>query len=360
MGIQLEEGDYMDNKKHLVLVGGGHSHLVFLKNFKYNKERLKITMISDDSLQYYSGMLSGYLMSKYTLEESTVNLETVCSQLNINLVLEKAVSIDPKEKDVILLSGRKIRYDLLSVNTGSKSMLVNTPSVGIRPIKNMMLLKNEILKGLHLKISVIGSGAAAIEVATSLNIYPKVQVTLMLSDHMLLKGVDRRAVSKAIKLVEKNGLKIDRSISPDLSEYDHVVVAKGISSTMVLDKEYFNLDAKGFPYVDDNLRLMDYESIFGAGDGVTVLSKDKMPKNGFYAISQGNLLCQNITAYLDNKPMKSYEPRSSHLAIIPVDQEVGIITFGSIAFCNRWCIKLKKQIDVKYMKRIKTMEAPHA
>ena len=55
--------------KHLLLVGGGHSHLAILKRLGMNPvPGLGVTLISRDINAPYSGMLPGYISGVYEYE----------------------------------------------------------------------------------------------------------------------------------------------------------------------------------------------------------------------------------------------------------------------------------------------------
>jgi hypothetical protein len=54
-------------KKHLVLVGGGHAHMVTLANIRRFVEKgYRVTVIGPSAYHYYSGMGPGMLMPGLT------------------------------------------------------------------------------------------------------------------------------------------------------------------------------------------------------------------------------------------------------------------------------------------------------
>ena len=72
---------------NIVLIGGGHSHSIFLKKFGMNPVRnIKITLISPESLTPYSGMIPGYISGNYTEEECHIDLRHLCNFSNTKFI----------------------------------------------------------------------------------------------------------------------------------------------------------------------------------------------------------------------------------------------------------------------------------
>ena len=57
-------------RKHLVLVGGGHAHMVTLANLRaFIEKGYKVTVIGPSPYHYYSGMEPGMLGRTYAPED---------------------------------------------------------------------------------------------------------------------------------------------------------------------------------------------------------------------------------------------------------------------------------------------------
>jgi NADH dehydrogenase FAD-containing subunit len=76
-------------QKHLVLVGGGHAHMVTLKNLhSFIEKGYKVTVIGPSGFHYYSGMGPGMLGKTYTPDDIRFATEHVVTKQGGNFVLE--------------------------------------------------------------------------------------------------------------------------------------------------------------------------------------------------------------------------------------------------------------------------------
>ena len=86
-------------KKHLVLVGGGHAHMVTLKNLHTFVDRgHEVTVIGPSQHHYYSGMGPGMLGKTYAPGEIRFATRHVVEKQGGRFILDKAERVDPEEK----------------------------------------------------------------------------------------------------------------------------------------------------------------------------------------------------------------------------------------------------------------------
>ena len=107
-------------KKHLVLAGGGHAHMMTLANLHQFVERgHRVTVIQPSAYHYYSGMGPGMLGTTYRPEEIRFATKHVVKKKGGTFVLGKIARVDPEAKTVALESGESLPFDVISFNVGS-------------------------------------------------------------------------------------------------------------------------------------------------------------------------------------------------------------------------------------------------
>ena len=76
---------------------------------------VRLTLISEQTLTPYSGMLPGYIAGHYTLAETHIDLNRLCRWANVRWIKGRVSNIDPDTSQVVVGS-RKISYDKLSID----------------------------------------------------------------------------------------------------------------------------------------------------------------------------------------------------------------------------------------------------
>ena len=106
----------MSRSQHLVLIGGGHSHAIALKEWQKNPiPNVKLTLITNVLQTPYSGMLPGYIAGFYRFEETHIDLKKLAQFAQTKLVLTTAIALDLIKNQVICADCPPIRFDILSI-----------------------------------------------------------------------------------------------------------------------------------------------------------------------------------------------------------------------------------------------------
>lgn len=358
--------------RHLVLVGGGHAQIAVLRNLAMKPmPGLRVTLISRDIMTPYSGMLPGFLEGVYDADEIVIDLSHLARLAGARFIAASVDHIDPDARTVTVMGRPPMRYDTLSINIGSNTDLTSIEgaaehAIPVKPISTLMGRLNPVLgdtSGRH--ISIIGGGAAGVEVAFSLKQrLPNCRISLFQRGNRLTpeypvgvsrdlksllerKGVDihlGQAVSRigAKSLCLENGTEI---------EVDLALMITAGAPPGWLGKTGLDLDDQGFIAVHPTLQTIGHDNVFVSGD-VASLTRDPRPKAGVFAVRAGQYLAENIRRQLLKRPLINWTPQSRYLALIGLGDKTAYAVRGGFGLNlghTGW--RLKEYIDRKFMTR---------
>ncbi len=372
--------------KDLVLIGGGHSHVAVLKKFGMKPlTGLQITLITRDVHTPYSGMLPGYIAGHYSYDESHIDLRPLAKFCGARLIHAPATYIQLEEKNVICGDRPPIRYDVLSINTGSTPSHIEVPgskehSLAVKPINEFLQGWDELMQQVlaskgEFKVVVVGAGAGGVEVALATqfhlhnllreNSYPldSLQFDLIagtgpvLATHntSIQKRFRRVLAEREITLhkgskakrVNANAIELDNG---QILQADAIIWATHASAPGWYKESGLAVDERGFVAVNDSLQSISHVDVFAAGDIASVVDYPR-PKSGVFAVRQGPPLYKNIRRALTNKPLKRHVPQISFLSLISTGDKCAIGSRGIFTFEGAWIWKLKDFIDREFMRK---------
>ncbi|MDP2021774.1 MAG: bifunctional NADH dehydrogenase FAD-containing subunit/selenide, water dikinase SelD, partial [Hydrogenophaga sp.] len=89
--------------RDLVLVGGGHSHVVVLRMLAMQPEPgLRITLICTDVDTPYSGMLPGYISGHYSFDDVHIDLGRLAAFAGARFIHGEVTGLDRANQRVLL------------------------------------------------------------------------------------------------------------------------------------------------------------------------------------------------------------------------------------------------------------------
>ena len=334
---------------------------------------VRLTLINPDTYSLYSGMLPGIISGHYTFDEAHIDLIKLTSFANSRFIKSKVIGIEP-EKNKILLEGRPpLFYDLLSINAGSGSNYENindirNTAITVKPI-NQFLSKWEHIKRKinnsknERKIALIGGGAGGVEIISAMrhSLSRNNQLTLFTKENRILKDFPKRTIHKFELHFKKNNIKIltnteikkingDCIVDSENKEriFDDIFLVARTSGPEWLKKTNLDLDDEGFLAVNDQLRSISKNNIFGSGDIVNI-DKYNLKKSGVYAVRQGDVLSKNLRNTLLKKDLKKFKPQRSFLSIISMGEKKAIASKYSFSIQGKWVWNWKNHIDQKFI-----------
>lgn len=366
--------------KKLVLIGGGHSHAIALREWGKKKiTGIKVILISNVKKTPYSGMLPGLIAGYYDYETTHIDLEKLTKFAEVQLIIDQVIDIQPELKKVICQSGRIIDFDVLAIDIGStpkKTAIKGADlyTIPAKPVPYLIKKWQEIVQNCQsqpdspLTINIIGGGAGGVELALNMhqrltNILKPEILTINLIhrgarilshqnkwvSHQLTQILNQRKINlylrteikavTATEVITKSGKKIT-------SDYSFLVTQA--QAPLWLQNNQIITDENGFILVQDSLQTINYDNIFATGDIATMINYPR-PKAGVFAVKQGKPLLQNICKYLSNKPLKKYKPQQKYLNIIGTGNKKAIAIWGPIACQSPLLWNFKEWLDFNFM-----------
>lgn len=368
-------------RRHLVLAGGGHSHVHVLKSLAMRPEPdTRVTVISPDPRAIYSGMVPGTLVGLYEDREGAIDVSALTARCGGTFLRDRVLRVDRKRQVVVAEQRGEIPFDLLSLDVGSRprgiARFAGEPRiVGVKPVEDAApriaaFLASARQNGAG-RVVVVGAGAGGVEVAFALRQrLANGTVSLIESSREVLPGGSPRMQRLLRSLVHRYGIRafVERRFASiegsrvllddgTALEADLVVWATGAEGLPWLAESGFSVDGQGFVVVDDSLRSVDDPAIFATGDCARMKSHPEMPRAGVYAVRQGPILEENLRRSLRGRPLLRYHPQSDFLSLISTGDGRAAMSYRGLAAHGRVFWQLKDWIDRRFIAKYRP---PHA
>lgn len=365
---------------HLVLAGGGHAHLMTLASIPaFTKQGHRVTVVGPSPYHYYSGMGPGMLGGTYRPEEIRFATKKAVERLGGTFILDRVERIAVHEQTLLLASGREIAYDLLSCNTGSKvsDALIpktTTPDIfTVKPIERLNEARERVLAlASHpITIAIAGGGPSAAEVAGNLRQLAKgprllpPRIVIFAGRGLMNRfpaGVRSRVISsltsRKIEIVNERVTAIrDREVVTEggATRADLIFMAPGVQPSPLFHQSQLSTGPDGGLLVNRFLQSIDSPKIFGGGDCISY-SDQPLDKVGVYAVRQNPILCHNLLAALEERPLRPFHPGGRYLLIFNLGDGVGVLHKGWLTLDGALAFRIKDLIDRRFMRRFQAME----
>jgi NADH dehydrogenase FAD-containing subunit len=173
-----EDGARGYQPRQLVLLGGGMANLQVLADLAVRPlPELRIILIAPHARSIYPGMLAGMVAGRYSADDCAIPLEPLVRRAGIRWLQHDITALDTRTQILRLSDGTGQHYDWLSINTGAVQnrdqmdrMLPGAREHGlfVHPMETFSALWPrvwELSQTRDLRVAVIGSGTAAMELA---------------------------------------------------------------------------------------------------------------------------------------------------------------------------------------------------
>jgi len=104
------------------------------------------------------------------------------------------------------------------------------------------------------------------------------------------------------------------------------------------------------PLVNRHLQSPAHPEIFGGGDCIH-FQHSPLDKVGVYAVRQNAVICHNLMAALEGRPLQAFNPGGGYLLIFNLGDGTAILHRNGITASGRFAWWLKDRIDRGFMKK---------
>jgi selenide, water dikinase len=389
--------------RDIVLVGGGHSHVVVLKAFAMKPiAGVRLTLICTDTHTPYSGMLPGYVAGHYGYDEVHIDLGKLCAFAGARLYKAEVTGIDRAVKKVICKGRPDVDYDVLSINVGSSPRVADVAgatefAVPVKPIAQFnerwlallarastaRITQSTVQQGLQggvpLHIAVVGGGAGGVELLLAMQYrFHKLNVNAdfsLFTEGASILPTHSEAVQRRFKeVLDQRGVAVHSNagvtrvsqnqlhVGERRFDFDEVMWVTQAGGAAWLSNTGLALDTRGFIEVNDCLQSTTDANVFAAGDIASMVNY-KLEKAGVFAVRQGMPLAENLRRSVQGVALKPYRPQRRWLALISTGNQQAVASRGALwgfitqlgvggtnasgALLWRW----KDWIDQRFMRR---------
>jgi NADH dehydrogenase FAD-containing subunit len=361
-------------RKHLVLAGGGHAHMVTMANIgEFRELGHRVTVIGPSDHHYYSGMGPGMLGATYEPDDIRFATRQKVEEQGGVFIRDAIAGLDPSGRKLHLASGREVEYDVVSFNTGSSVDLpeiVGDPSAiyTVKPIERLYEARQQIsekAKQQSVVIAVVGGGPAGAEVAGNLRQLvgragQKVKISLF-AGRRFMSRFPEKVRRRSLDLLEKNGVVIHeygylKTISNNtlifdcgITEHaDFIILATGVHPSPFFRQSGVPTGPDGGLLVNRYLQSPEFPEIFGGGDCIS-FQPQALDKVGVYAVRENPILYHNLKAYLQGEELLPFEPGGDYLLIFNLGNGQGVLRKKWLLFTGHLAFWIKDWIDKKFM-----------
>ena len=362
----------MENKKHVVIVGGGFAGLQLMKGLD-RSDKYKITLVDINNYNFFPPLL--YQLAAGFMEPSSISYpfrRLLRQHKNARFRMGVLKEVVPAENKVILSNG-ELGYDILVMATGAESNFfgnknVEEKAMPMKTVGDALMLRNLVYTRLEratrtddkevrrklLSFAIAGAGPTGVELS---GIFAEMKQNIMKKDYpelsqsdlgdiylidgqkTVLAPMSKKAQEYTEKALLKKGVKLkmgvfvkdfvnDEVVLSDgtILEARNLIWAAGVSAKTfkgIDDKEYLG---RGKRMKTDAYNKMEgFDNIYAIGDSCIMTADPNYPEGhpqlAQVAIQQADNLAANMNNDFQKRRPFSYVDKGS-MAIIGRNEAV--------------------------------------
>lgn len=377
--------------KNLVLIGGGHSHAIALRLFGINPiYNIHLTLISEPPKTPYSGMIPGNVAGFYNEEECHIDLGQLTLFAHTKLIVDKAIGLDLKNRQVFCANHPPVSFDLLSIDIGSTPTTGSVKgaseyAIAVKPVSEFLPKWHRLVEEVSnhpsqpIFLGIVGGGAGGVELALTMQSglnrvlqiaqspLSNLQIHLFDRGSELMENHHQWIQKRMKKLLKRRGIQLHLSeniceVQPQLIRCESGLSVKCDRVFWVTQASAPNwpkisglaTDEAGFILVNNNLQSVSHPNVFAAGD-IATIEHNPCPKAGVFAVRQGKPLFNNLVRMIEGKTLEPYHPQKRYLSLIGTGDGSAVASWGQFGWESPLLWYLKDWIDRRFMAQFQNL-----
>ena len=366
-------------RHHLVLVGGGHSHVEVLRDWaREPAPGVRLTAVVDRPMAVYSGMVPGFVAGQYGLEDIELDVHGLARKAGASWVGATMTGFDVSARRLEVEGLPPIAYDTVSFDVGSTVSGLDRPGVRehalrTRPIGDFVRAVDALIerakRAPRFRLIVVGGGAAGVELAFAFRArfarlgLLEASVLLVEAGPRVLTGYPGSAVRRVEANARARDIGIRCGAGVSAAHRDGLTLEDGArlpcdafawvagAASLPLFGAGLERDARGFVKVRETLQAVGHDDIFAVGDCASLVTAPDLAKAGVYAVREGPVLARNLRARLAGRPLHPYSPQRDFLSLLNLGDGRAVASKWGISAEGEWAWRLKDRIDRRFVLR---------
>lgn len=384
--ITAHKSDSTSIKKILIL-GGGFGGTTVLREIekKFKKEKVEITIISDENFFLFTPMLPQVVSGLLRPSNITTPIRYFCKKAKFLQAETDSIDLEQQLVTIHRLFDNKVRtleYDYLVLALGGKSNFFHNNnlekhSFSMKSIEDAIAIRNHIILMLEqaaqtgnyelqktlLTFVIVGGGFAGVETVSEINYFIKksiakfyssinpknANIVLISSKNQILPEINEKLAKKALNFLEGEGICVLRNTKAVDAGEEFVLLNNGekmpcatliwtggTTMSKVVSELKCEQGQNNKIIVDKMLRMKNRENVFVLGDCALIndsASEGFYPSTAQHAIREGRVVVENLRRIFQNKKkLKEFSFHSMGIMAI-IGKRTGIATiFGHSIF----------------------------
>ncbi len=339
-----------------------------------------LTLVVDDPISIYSGMVPGFVAGQYERHELEIDVRTLASRAGARLIEARALRIDPRRRQLELEGHPTLTYDLASLEVGSSVAGLELPGVRehalstrpmVRFVRRILELIDRArvrLPGRPFRAVVVGAGAGGIELGLCLERRlaregaGPVEMSLLEAGTRILAGAPSGLVRRVQQVAAARGIGLRcgarvqavkagqlRLEGDQTLPFEALLWVTGAAGVALVRDSDLPQDERGFVRVRSSFEVVGHDGLLAVGDCATLEAFPDLPKAGVYAVRSGRVLDHNLRARLRGERLRAYRPQRDFLTLLNLGDGTALGAKWGISFRGRWAMRWKDHLDRRFV-----------